>query len=187
MPAKSKIHLVVGEQYGSWTVVEVGLYIEYKSDSRHRKRRAVRVWCACGATRVQALYHLRYGHTRSCGCSKKTGVVGYVQGWTERLRQVRSPRRNVTGRNILKELGRRPSPEHYLILKKDRNDVRLEDIAWCHGRPNTHLDAYWVDGEWISLKYGAGRLGMSWQAIRSRLRAGWSVEEAFLTPKGGQR
>lgn len=186
MSAKPQIHLKVGEVYGSWTVKEVGLY----SEKSVRKLRSVRVVCVCGTERVMAIYPLVYGHSRSCGCSLKTGVIGYVGDWITNLRANKKfvPRINVTARQVLKHLGPRPSKNHHLALTSARQDVRLRDIVWCLGRPdNVGRPIYCVSGEWVSLKYGAERLGLSFQAVRERLRLGWSVEDAFTVPKGGKR
>lgn len=186
MSAKPQIHLKVGEVYGSWTVKEVGLY----SEKSRRKLRSARVVCVCGTERVMSIYHLVYGRSRSCGCSLKTGVIGYVGDWITALRANKKfePRINVTTRQVLKRLGPRPSEDHFLALKTIRRDVRLRDIVWCLGRPdNVGRPIYRVSDEWIALKYGAKRLGLSFQAVRERLRLGWSVEEAFTVPKGGRR
>lgn len=188
MSAKPQIFLKVGERYGRWTVVETGLYSDASYSTK--KKRSVRVKCACGTSRVMPIYRLVYGQSRSCGCSLRTGQLGYVGAWITALRANNkfAPRLNVTALEVIRQSGKRPSEEHFLALKTPRRDVRLRDIVWCRGRPaDLGWPIYYVGGEWIAPKYGAKRLGLSYQAIRERLRLGWSADDAFTVPKGGTR
>jgi len=52
---------VVGTTFGLWVVVE------------HISGRHVRARCACGVVKIVRLDTLKFGQSRSCGCSKVTG------------------------------------------------------------------------------------------------------------------
>ena len=178
------IHFKVGQRFGKWEVIELDLYTPPGPNSW--PKRAVRARCECGTERVVAIYHLRYGHTSSCGCAQQTGQHKYMSRWLQGLKQTFNVPKRYCVKTLLEEIGERPSPEHRLALRRVGKRVRKGDIIWCLGRPdNIGGKIYAVRGQWMSIKYGAAQLGVSYQAVKYRLRSGWDVERAFTTPKGG--
>jgi hypothetical protein len=64
----TEIKNIIGMTYGKLTIVKE---INPDFDSWNRKIRKVECVCECGGSRITRLSALRYGATKSCGCSLK--------------------------------------------------------------------------------------------------------------------
>lgn len=88
--------------------------------------------------------------------------------------------------NFLKDMGRKPTQKHQLDRIDSNGDYEPENCRWAlpieqnnNTRRNVFLE---VDGERITVAMAARKLSISETMIRSRLRRGWSAEDAISIP-----
>lgn len=90
--------------------------------------------------------------------------------------------------NFLVDMGRRPSPEHSLDRIDSRGDYEPGNCRWAtrveqaNNRTNNLQIEY--GGLTFSLKEWSRCLGMKYQALKTRLLNGWTIDRAFTTPVG---
>lgn len=172
--------------------------------------------CDCGNTTMVLVRHLLSGNTRSCGClrwvgtHKKTGTPLYST-WAAMCCRCHSHTsdsfENYGARGIVVCAAWRTSFEefefyvaqlpHYgkkgYTLDRIDNDGNYEpgNVRWA-----THKEQRRNSRRNRMIAYGgrtqcqmdwAKEIGMSAQCLRSRLKAGWSIEEALTTPLGTSR
>jgi hypothetical protein len=63
--------MALGLQFGRWTVIETGLWLEYSTE----RKRAVKVRCDCGTERMLTAATLARGTTESCGCLRREKLL----------------------------------------------------------------------------------------------------------------
>lgn len=91
---------------------------------------------------------------------------------------------------FLADMGRKPSPGH--TLERIDNDGNYEpgNCRWAtrsEQNANTSLSRRLTfRGETLTLRGWAMRLGVKREALKKRLRLGWSVEDALGTPVRGR-
>jgi hypothetical protein len=88
--------------------------------------------------------------------------------------------------NFLEDMGRRPSPKHSIERKKNELGYSKENCEWavhltqCNNRrsnkPLTYNGRTQTRSEW------AREMHMKPATLGYRIKAGWSVERALLTP-----
>ena len=128
----------VGDVFGSITIIEDRIYMRTDNNSVMVKGR-----CECGVEKTFRLFHLRSGHTKTCGCGKKLyksthglrddtaysvwsalrkkdkkGEVRIIPEWRESFTE------------FLKGVGPRPSKLHRLKLIEKRFGYRPENCEW---------------------------------------------------------
>jgi len=142
-----------------------------------------------------------HGHSRNIGTAEhRTYKV-----WTSMLQRCLNPNSQKFGRygargirvadewrefaRFLSDMGAQPAG---LTLERNDNegDYRKENCAWAtqkaqsHNRSTTHNLTH--NGTTRCVSEWARQIGVSVQTLHSRLRSGWTVEEALTRPKRGR-
>lgn len=171
----------------------------------------IRCLCDCGKTIDVLASNLRSGRTKSCGCSRRCQSGRLLHGmsktktyrsWKSMWDRCRNPAnvkfQNYGGRGIdvcdewkdfsrfFGDMGDRPDGA---TLDRVNSDLGYcaENCRWStvlqqanNSRTNRIVTA---NGESHTVTEWARITGLAESAIRYRLRAGWSEEDAVLTPK----
>lgn len=164
--------------------------------------------CDCGKSIIVIASHLRSGHSRSCGCSRRTvperttlETPEYIVWIAMRVR-CRSPKHSAYkyygGRGIrvcerwecfetfLSDMGSRPSPD--ATIDRIDNDGNYEpgNCRWAtHSeQQRNRRDSYHITyrGETKSIWDWAEEYGINQRTLIYRLQAGWIVERALTEP-----
>lgn len=196
MPAYKPIPL--GSTFGFWTTLD---------DARPR----VACRCACGTLRHVVASTLRRGLSSSCGCRRdeRTRLRNTTHGSTESPEyyiwcglkgRCLNPRNHkfaeYGGRGItvcerwrnsfeafLEDMGRRPSPHHSLDRIDNSGHYEPNNCRWAtpdqQSNNKRNNRKVFADANLVA----AARLhGLQPQTLYHRLKAGWSIERALLTP-----
>lgn len=168
--------------------------------------------CECGNTTTVSGYHLRSGHTQSCGCLHSevtakmlrvhgmTGTPTYVSwaGMIQRCFDQNStsyPRYGARGitvcerwlafENFYADMGERP--EGYSLDRIDPNgNYQPGNVRWAtdehqnNNKRNSKIIS--VNGEPMTIGEAARKYNIHYHSLHSRLRMGWSPEEAVSIP-----
>lgn len=195
-----------GERYGRLLCIEDRLY-----QSPDKKHWYGLFRCDCGAEVQRRLHHIRGGRVKSCGCFCQESRIKHgkhlskvYQCWKsmrsrcEREKDIGYARyggRGITvcGRwqdfeNFYADMG---DPPAGTSLDRINNDGNYEpgNCRWAtkkqqqrNMRSNTRFE--W-NGELVTLIELAERFSIDKRTLGSRLRKGWSLEDALLTPIRG--
>ncbi len=195
---------LIGQKYERLTVVSFA-----GKDKSRASRWLCR--CDCGNERIVEGSYLKRGHTKSCGCLQRQLVAerSTTHGGCETLEytsfkkaKARCTNPNARefdhygGRGIkflfdgfeefLAEVGPRPGKEYSLDRINNEGNYEHGNVRWAtqknqnrNKRTNRYLT---YQNETLCLVSWAEKLGLNHEAIRSRLRSGWSVEKALSTP-----
>lgn len=199
---------ITGLRFGRLVVIE-------KTEQRCASGRLWLLRCDCGNEVRVSKCQVDAGYYQSCGClrremSRKHGMCGTpeYQAWADMISRCHGPKnprfKDYGGRGIgvcdrwrssfeafYAELG--PKPPGALLDRID-NDKGYEpgNCRWvtskesAQNRRTTRFLSF--GGETLSVAAWADRLGINQSALRSRLRLGWTTEEALATkPKRGNR
>jgi hypothetical protein len=190
------VTVTVGREFGLWVIL--GPLVD-------------RSWwcrCACGTERFVLVYNLLSGASESCGCVWETpgkkehpaehGVWG---GMVERCTPISKDHTRYYDRGIrvcdkwlgktgfmkfYEDMGSRPSPLHQIDRKDNDLGYSKDNCRWVTVRENAQNKRTNVvvefRGERKVIAEWARQMGMSRQALRYRLRCGWSVERALTVP-----
>ena len=164
--------------------------------------------CVCGTERPVLVYNLLSGGSRSCGCvrdnlGKREHPIehGVWSGMIERCVPTSKDQERYYDRGIgvcaewlgrlgflrfYEDMGSRPSSHHQIDRKNNDLGYSKENCRWAtvreqaqNRRSNVHVE---FRGERKPIAEWARQMGVSRQALRYRLRQGWSVEQALTTP-----
>lgn len=166
--------------------------------------------CDCGKRTTVESGHLRSGVTKSCGCLQKEKVTRHgkcktpeYKVWDNMISRCTSPTyigyanygdRGITvcerWRNsfaaFLKDMGLRPSPNHSIDRVNNEGNYEKANCRWAtrrqqqRNRRRNRLLTF--KGKTMCLAEWAERINMPYFTLHGRLRLGWSVERALLTP-----
>lgn len=172
-------------------------------------KRSVRKWnckCECGNFVVVDGWNLRSGQTKSCGCRRGTHGMSNSRTykiWVGMLERCFNPKRkeylSYGGRGIsvheswlsfegfFDDMG--VCPEGLSLDRLDNNKgYEPGNCAWRtrkeqqrNMRSNVYLT---YDGKTMTIVEWSEVLGIDQKAIESRLRRGWTVEQALSIPPG---
>lgn len=194
-----------GERYGRLVVIERA---PNAKDTNAR-------WlcqCDCGRTAVAYGMDLKRGKVVSCGCwnaekrvkhgMSRTHVNAVWRQMRDRCLNPNNPRFGDYGgrgisvcerwgsfENFLADMGDRP--RGYQLDRIDNNgNYEPSNCRWAtvgqqlNNKRNNRLLT--LNGETLTIGEWSQRTGLPWDAIRSRLRYGWSVERALTEPVSKQ-
>lgn len=184
---------------------------------RERKRpasgdRAAR-WlclCDCGKTYTVRGVSLRSGHTKSCGCIKRTHGESHgakarspeYRSWESMKRRclnqrdTKYPRYGARGILIcaqwldnyaafLEDMGRKPSPRHTLDRIENDGNYEPGNCRWATpGEQSRNSSRSWrvrLNGRVLTKRGLAAALGISRTTIDNRLRSGDTVADIIAT------
>ena len=87
---------------------------------------------------------------------------------------------------FLKDMGTRPSPRHSIERKNVNGNYTPKNCVWATTKEQARnrrdtLFVYWK-GKRVKLMNLVDDLGLSASHVRSRLRIGWTIEEAIARP-----
>lgn len=193
-----------GKVYGRWTLVK-------RVEDRHRRVHYL-CRCECGTEKVIQLLSLVRGASSSCGCynsevasarathgMSRTRIYSTWKGMLERCYNEKSQSYYLYGGRGIKVCNRWRNdvtafladmgepPEDTSLDRIDNNgDYTPENCRWatidvqCN---NTRRNVYLThDGETKTIAEWARHKGMGKNSLLSRLRLGWSVEDALTVP-----
>lgn len=197
---------LIGQTFGSWTVVERRGFIGPSA--------AFLCLCACGSERIVRSGSLRGGGSMSCGCdgrerlgnsSRKHGLHKHpaYRSWVSMKdrcsRQAHSHYSQYGGRGITfdrswnafdgfwHDMGQ----SWFVGASLDRKDVNgnynAENCRWAtpreqsNNRRNTVILEY--DGVELPLTFWAEKLGISATSLRLRIKRGWDRDRIFSKPE----
>ena len=195
---------VTGMQFNSWTVL--------RYDEKRKKQHYWICRCACGREASVRAPELKNGGSkqcRSCGTSNRDDCDGHSKTpeymiWHYMMQRCENP--NSThysyygGRGItvcdrwresfadfLEDMGSQPTPQYSLDRFPDNNKgYEPGNVRWAthteqmRNRRNNRLLT--LDGETRCLTEWAKILGVPYEALRGRIRQGWSAERALTEP-----
>lgn len=194
LPASTAL---VGEPFGKWTVVEV---------LTSNRRICV---CECGTLRVVAAKTLVKGDSTCCGCVRGKRPADPLRQRPEyktwigmRVRCTYPSTKcypNYGGRGIkvcqrweesyeafFEDMGPKPSPEHTIDRIDNDGDYELGNCRWATWEEQANNKStsrmLVADGRSQTLARWCRELGIDDATVATRLRAGWSDEEALFTP-----
>lgn len=193
-----KIEDLTGQKFGKWTVLEFS----------HVAPRGRAVWlcrCECGTERKVYAYNLNSGASTSCWCSKNIhGMAGkpIYKAWVQMKQRCYNPHdpqfHNYGARGIavcnswresfaafLADMGERPIGT---TLDRIDNDgpYAPDNCRWatdreqCRNTRQNHVIEH--DGQSHTVIEWSEISGLAQHVIRSRLRLGWSIEDALTRP-----
>lgn len=91
---------------------------------------------------------------------------------------------------FVSDMGLCPSPKHSIDRIDNSGHYSPQNCRWADSKiqGNNKSDNRYItyQGQTLTMSQWAERLGMSYYAIRARLRLGWEVEAALTTPIGGK-
>lgn len=162
--------------------------------------------CECGNTTTAARGDLRksYGGTKSCGCGRKTqggghGTTEYIT-WKEMKRRCYNPRNSqyhlYGGRgivicdrwrtsfvNFLSDMGLKPFPEATIDRIDNNGPYSPSNCRWAtkleQGQNTRKARVLTYNGETMTLRAWARKLGITHRTLSVRIERGWPPEKVF--------
>ncbi len=96
--------------------------------------------CDCGTEKIVNGYHLRQGHTRSCGCLSKE-VTGNLKRLSLGLASMRASMRQYKKNATNRKLG-------YNLTENEFKEITQKDCHYCGAEPNNISKDYKRNGEY---------------------------------------
>jgi len=91
-------------------------------------------------------------------------------------------------KNFLADMGRRPSNKHQIDRERNNGDYKPSNCRWLLSKENSRNTSRAKKISFRGKLQTAGawgeELGVAANLIRDRLRRGWPIKDALLTPKG---
>ena len=195
---------LTNKTFGRWTVI-----------TEAEKRKSRRFWhcrCECGNEATVDGKELRIG--RSTGCIRcrnrthgKSAECPEYSIWKGICSRCQNPNNqdhhHYAGRGIrlsddwksfeafYRDMGPRPSPKHTVERLDNSLGYSAENCQWdtrkAQARNTRRNHMLTFNGETHCISEWAEQLGMSCKALHSRIRNGWTTEEALTIPDGGRR
>ncbi len=201
-----RIQITQGDRYGRLTILRE---VTPSITPTGRVWRRVECRCECGTTTTVRLNSLRTKHTVSCGCIRRDVATKHAQcgtlvysTWANMLTRCRNSSspdydqyggrgitvcdRWLTFGSFFADMGPRPSAKHSIDRKDNNGNYEPGNCWWAtptqqnRNRRNNHLVT--LNGETLCGAECVERTELSESAIRFRLNAGWTVEQALTLP-----
>lgn len=200
-----ELNIEKGDKYNRLTIIKE---VKPNYTKSGRKMRMIMCKCECGTIKNYMLWHLRSGHTKSCGCHKldihikhnKCGSAEY-RTWTNMKNRClnKNERRynNYGGRgiklckrwydfeNFYKDMGKRPKNTTIDRIDNDGN-YEPTNCRWAtpkeqsnNMRSNVILSH---KGKSLTISQWSNKLNIRRSRIAWRISNGWSVEKALTVP-----
>ena len=185
--------------------------------TRSRKgNRKESVWlckCSCGKTTKVVGSKLTSGHTRSCGCLKKTccrthGLSSTLaaKSWYAMISRCNNPkdkdyprwggrgvrvcRRWLKLENFIADMGERPSKRHSIERRDNDGNYCKSNCYWAlpiQQMSNRRVTVYLTyKGKRRTIRQWADKLGQPYQLLANRYQQGWPVKHILTMPKFGK-
>ena len=210
----AKLIDLVGRRYGKLTVVAHSGVHTY---SNGRKVHIWDCKCDCGNTKRADAGNLKSGNVRSCGCLFQPSVISTKHGmsrstefyiWSGILarcyNQNSAAYHRYGGRGIqvcdewkesfeafYKDMGDRPSNNHSVDRIDNDGDYSPENCRWAtrqeQGRNTSSNRWFTYNGKRMILADWAKEVGMPLARLHTRLKRGWTFEDAITIPLNGKR
>lgn len=193
-----------GLRFGRLTVVdEAEPYI-------WRGRVSRRCWvceCVCGRSVTVRDDSLKRGHTGSCGCLRDDETRNRMTRHGGKTSNARLPEYEVwqallhrrggahvcarwrQGDGIgfvafLRDMGRRPSPAHWLIRRDDARAYSPINCFWSTQRIRRGIARRFlrVGSSTLTLREAAQSVGLAYATLCKRLQRGWTIDSALGRP-----
>ena len=194
----SELDKLIGKKFGKLKIVGLS------SSDKNKCRRVITI-CDCGKTRTVLLSALRYGHTKSCGCSRrthhktKTKIYAIWRAMLQRCYNKKSPawewygargiktsKKWLNFENFYKDMGEKPDGMSLDRINNDGNYSK-SNCRWAtraQQARNTrltkkifYLGQSKTAGEW------AEEFGLKKYTVRNKLIAGWTMDEISTISK----
>lgn len=188
-----------GNAYGRWTVIEFA----------KRDNRGVHWLCRCVCGNMKTVWgaDLRNGKSTSCGCSRQRayGMNESKEYATWEAIKQRCYNKNhdaykhYGGRgikmcdrwyesfcNFFDDMGKRPFPKATIDRIDNDGNYEPSNCRWAsqleQGQNTSKVRLVTYNGETMSLRAWARKLGISHRTLSERIRKGWSEDRVF-SPK----
>jgi hypothetical protein len=182
-----------------------------RTDPKHIKVPCI---CSCGKRTLSQIYHLRSGAAKSCGCTKPPRTHGASRrGGTPEYQSWRGMRERCSSSGhisypwygeqgvavcdrwssfemFLADMGRKPSPKHWIERLDNTRGYEPGNCVWAlpkqQARNTSRNHVITAFGRTQVLQDWADQTGLRYTTLLSRIRRGWSVEDA-LNPELKER
>lgn len=197
--------VAVGEVYGRLTIAGMPFYsIRFPSKGTEQ---CVVCNCSCGNTVILSCNGVKSGNASTCSlsCGHKThGQTGTstFNSWTamkkrcygndDSHQRYRDKGIQVCDRwlesfeNFLADMGPRPSKRHTIERKENSGNYEPGNCVWALPveQQRNRDDCIYVTlhGKRLTVSEAASVVGINRHTVYSRIRMGWSIEEALHTP-----
>ena len=165
--------------------------------------------CDCGKKTIKTLHKITSGHTKSCGCyhdlaHKTHGMTNtqIYEAWSHMKQRCDNPKdkmykhygaRGITYcnewekfENFYKDMKNGWEKGLYLDRIDNNGNYHKENCRWVNAKisaNNTrHNRTITIDGESLNIRQWEEKMGFNRNTIHSRLKNGWSEQDAVLTP-----
>lgn len=186
---------MTGSRFGRLVVLELA---EIRTEARWLCQ------CDCGQLTTVAGSELRNGSTKSCGCLRSSQGGGYktpeYTTWREMKRRCCNPRcpeyHLYGGRgiaicdrwrhsfvNFLADMGPKPSPDHSVQRVDNDGNYEPTNVVWAtpleQAQNTRKVRLLTYNGETMSIRAWARKLGLEHSTLRRRIALGWPPEKVF--------
>lgn len=198
----SKLIDLINQRFGR-------LFVVKRENSRSGDKPYWICQCNCGTIKIVSGDHLRRGNIQSCGCSRIThghttkNIKSRIYSiWDSMIQRCTNKNKKVWkhygGRgiticerwlkfgNFLVDMGDPPTDKHQLDRINNDDNYCPSNCRWVVSKMNNRnrSDNYLItyDGRMQCLSAWAEEFCIGQEVLMSRIRSGWSIHRALITP-----